>query len=51
MQLLFDEVTSRNRATARTAPASAKWFAGPVNAALRKEETFAEWVKNELDAF
>lgn len=50
-QLLFDEVTSRSRATAHTTQATAKWFAGPVNAALRKRETFAKSVRNELDVF
>lgn len=50
-QLLFDEVTSRSRAAAHTTRATAKWFAGPVNATLRKGETFAKSVKNELDVF
>lgn len=50
-QLLFDEVTSRSRVTAHTTQATAKWFAGPVNAALTKGETFAEPIKSELDVF
>lgn len=37
--------------TAHTTRANAKWFAGPANAALRKGETFAKSVKNDLDGF
>lgn len=48
---LFDEVTSRSKATAHTTQANTEWFAGPVNGALRKGETFAESVKNELGVF